>query len=375
MQRRTEGQRLFQLDALRGLAAVVVVFHHLHYAFSDRPGDWWLLPFFSGESAVVLFFVLSGYVLSLPYWNGRSTPYGPYLVRRLCRVYLPFLGAFLLSLLAASHFLGRSPPLSEWFQTTWHTPLSRHLVVSQLLLWPTPEINTAFWSLRYELQMSALMPLLCRLLRRGNAVLVTAVPAVLLFWNPAKLDPYDWHFLVSSLQIAVLFMIGATLARYRAPVQRFFAEAGSWGWVIFAVSLPLYYLFSARFALRFPDSAAMEIFARQTELLAGVGAAGIIASALHLPPLARLLKHSVAEYLGRISFSLYVLQGTALFALMDIFYLRMRTKLLVLLILAMTFAAAHVYCRVVEEPSIRLGRWLSRRVAERLHPRPKRAEA
>ena len=87
IQRAESGSRVEQLDSLRGLAAMsVVVSHHLlvfpavFEAFKSKtPGPdeaLLLLPpvyiFWAGHCAVVLFFVLSGYVLSLPVFDGRQ---------------------------------------------------------------------------------------------------------------------------------------------------------------------------------------------------------------------------------------------------------------------------------------------------------------
>ena len=50
-----------------------------------------------GEAAVILFFVLSGYVLALPFIAGTQLTYGRYLVKRICRIWLPFAAAILLA--------------------------------------------------------------------------------------------------------------------------------------------------------------------------------------------------------------------------------------------------------------------------------------
>lgn len=66
LQARSTGRRIYQLDALRGLAAVVVVAHHTRLVEHGLIPPWYLAPLFAGPEAVSLFFVLSGFVLSLP---------------------------------------------------------------------------------------------------------------------------------------------------------------------------------------------------------------------------------------------------------------------------------------------------------------------
>jgi peptidoglycan/LPS O-acetylase OafA/YrhL len=84
----SQGQRFVELDALRGVAACTVVLHHLAQAYSFE-SPWYLRPLVAGHEAVILFFTLSGFVLSLPFWNrGSNGPYGQYLIRRFFRIYV-----------------------------------------------------------------------------------------------------------------------------------------------------------------------------------------------------------------------------------------------------------------------------------------------
>ena len=379
LQERTKGPRLLQLDALRGLAAVAVVLHHLRSAFEPGPAKWYLLPFFGGESAVVLFFVLSGYVLSLPYWTGKSGPYLPYLVRRLCRVYLPFAGALLLAAVGAWWFGGKTPQLTSqltpWFGLTWHTPVTWHLLAAQLRMRPTPELNTAFWSLRFEMEMSFVMPALCLLLRKGNAAGMTAVGALAVASVPVMPAALQAHYFYQTLAVLVLFAMGATLAKSGAAVQRWFASGKIWSPLLLAFSILLFWQFSARWenVVSPQIQAHFSPYERtRTELLCGLGAVGIIACALNIERFRRLLMHPALEYLGRISFSLYLVHGTVLFAGLFLFFGRVPLPLLIGSILVMSFAAAHLFCIAVEEPAMQLGRWLSaslRRVASGVRSR------
>ena len=122
-------QRYRQLDSLRGVAALVVVLGHLYLTVNDDGASGLfrtpLSPFVTGPAAVVLFFVLSGFVLSLPYASGRGRRYRAYAVGRLCRLYLPLLATVLLSAVLAWTFSGAAPPaaLTETFRT-WSLPLS-----------------------------------------------------------------------------------------------------------------------------------------------------------------------------------------------------------------------------------------------------------
>ncbi len=93
------------LEALRGFAALVVVFHHvLINKFSLDPAYTptasWLNPL-PGHSSVLLFFILSGYVIGLA--NPQALTWhtiGPYLRKRLVRLYPIYFISLLLTLFA-----------------------------------------------------------------------------------------------------------------------------------------------------------------------------------------------------------------------------------------------------------------------------------
>jgi peptidoglycan/LPS O-acetylase OafA/YrhL len=102
------GQRLAYLEAMRGVAALVVVFSHCLAAFNVRAiipvesGDrWYGMPwyvFLNGAAAVNFFFVLSGYVLTLrPLQSGNLTAIGYGALKRWPRLAGPVLVTVLIS--------------------------------------------------------------------------------------------------------------------------------------------------------------------------------------------------------------------------------------------------------------------------------------
>jgi peptidoglycan/LPS O-acetylase OafA/YrhL len=358
LQARSSRPRLFQLDALRGLAALMVVFNHLLLAVPRLQAGPLTEVFTDGRSAVVLFFVLSGYVLSLPHWARRPMPYGGYLVRRFCRIYLPFAAAAVLAVIGAIWFAHSTLALTPWFNQTWHTPVTGGIVVKQFLMVPMNIFNTAFWSLTYEMQMSIVMPLVCLVMIRARPAYFTLVLTLLIFAHP--MNPYgNPQYFALSYQIFYLFVLGAALARYEKNIRSFCERIGAWLWLLLPMSLFLFYDFVLHIVLhiapgtRFTDRLELRIF-----LINGLGAAGLLICSLHLAPLAHLLKHSIPEYLGRISYSLYLTHATVLFALFDQFWVHMRQRWLILLFLSSALVAAHFFCIAVEEPSMRLGKKL-----------------
>lgn len=114
-------KRLYQLDALRGIAAFSVLLSHAFLTFpvvwdtTTPSGEPWYLQlamfsplrvFWAGHEAVIFFFILSGFVLALPYYDNReSQPYKLYLAKRVLRIYTPYLAAVLLAFSLREVFL------------------------------------------------------------------------------------------------------------------------------------------------------------------------------------------------------------------------------------------------------------------------------
>ena len=346
LQARSSGRRIYQLDALRGLAAVVVVAHHTRLVEHGLIPPWYLAPLFAGPQAVVLFFVLSGFVLSLPHLQGRPQPYPLYAVRRITRIYLPFAVAAALSILACLPFRSEHLPLSSWFQVQWTCHITWNAIVSQMCMWPTDCFNTALWSLWFELQLSLLMPLIMRAMMRWNSGFILLCSLTAAFLKVSLIPHMNNHFLLGyTLQVGSLFVLGVYLALHEERLRGLLRSASRYRWYVLAISLFFFFDYPGRFSPR--------VLARSW-LVDGIGAAGILLCSLEIQPLANALRHKAAEYLGRISFSLYLLHSIFVMSLFDLLYGKVPGVVIYLAIATLSLAAAHIFCISVEEPCISL---------------------
>ena len=151
------------LTAIRGFAALWVVGHHLQFelAYIGYPFAGWL--FRPGYVAVDIFFVLSGFVITAVHRDLTCAGLGDFFIRRIFRVYP--LHLFVLALI-----LG----LWLWSEARFgsHDPTERlhDLPVVVLLLQPYLihglTWNTVSWSIGVELLCYALFPLVIGGLRR-----------------------------------------------------------------------------------------------------------------------------------------------------------------------------------------------------------------
>jgi peptidoglycan/LPS O-acetylase OafA/YrhL len=156
----SSNEHLAALDVLRGLAIIAVIWHH----FSDKllPAGWWMqaeapIGIFgsalsNGWLGVNLFFILSGFVLYLPFADGRRAIsarkdlLGFYKRRAKRLLPLYFFSVFLLFGL-----VGHSTVESVFFLSTLTFTFTKSYF--------HPEINWVLWSLGIEVWFSLIFPL------------------------------------------------------------------------------------------------------------------------------------------------------------------------------------------------------------------------
>ncbi|NUQ21565.1 MAG: acyltransferase [Gemmatimonadaceae bacterium] len=198
--RTTSGQFIAEIDSLRFFAIAMVVAYHLadFVAESDRrahlanAGRGWFYELASyGHYGVQLFFMISGFVIALPFAryylaDEQRVRLKAYFLRRLTRLEPPYVLAMIAFalILAARH---RYPP----------EVVGRHLGASLLYLHSViyaqrSLIDTVAWSLEIEVQFYCLAPLLATLfairpalLRRSIMVALLVVTAFLVAPNTA----------------------------------------------------------------------------------------------------------------------------------------------------------------------------------------------
>ena len=167
--------KLEVINGLRGVAILAVIWHHL-FGLYFKPGSVVALPAAAGPAVylsygwigVQLFFVLSGFVLYLPYAEGRArlettADLWSFYRRRAARL-LPLY--YIVALLCLA--LNQPPPDGVKF--------GAELVSMGLVLFPfvnhgfEPFLNPPLWSLGVEIWFSVIFPLAILALRRFGAV-------------------------------------------------------------------------------------------------------------------------------------------------------------------------------------------------------------
>jgi peptidoglycan/LPS O-acetylase OafA/YrhL len=141
---RRSGARLAWLDALRGFAALCVVFDHATYLVLIPVRNWVYQWFDPGQYGVFVFFLVSGYIV--PASLERKGSVRAFWISRAFRLYPLYLLALLASVIGSANGIGN-------IQGAQHHPLTT--AASWLLMIPNiltgPNVPNVAWTLSYEM--------------------------------------------------------------------------------------------------------------------------------------------------------------------------------------------------------------------------------
>ena len=353
--------RLRVLDAVRGLAAFAVLLHHnllsapapLKDALAHQLGRTPLAVIATGRPAVILFFVLSGVVLTLSL-GGPHISFGGYVLKRSARIYLPFAASILFAagLCAA---LGNTVTHSGsgWLDQVWALPLTPAAIGASLTTLGRPQellLNPVVWSLWYELRLSLLLPLILWLatvigsVRLGLATLLLAVAVegamrARAIWSNPTYATQILDAVLITLHFLPLFVAGLLIARHARQivdgVARLQMAAVLALWLVAIVSL-----------CRFSD------------LYTAIGAVLIVALTIASPRVTGWLENGPCLWLGRVSFSLYLIHVPVICVVYRLAP-GLPWPVKTVLVVVASLALAELGARYVERPAQHLGRWLA----------------
>ena len=212
------------LDGWRGLAALAVVVQHVFHVRI-------------GHTAVMLFFVISGYCITASATSclKRGLGFREFMWRRIRRIYPPYLlavGYFIATRLIKAGLGGVNQldlPLHVWIQNFTMTQWLSLLNANYAYAADNPaNFVTAYWSLNYEEQfylVIALMMVASLHLRRSLQFFALPLIGVALLWN--VLRPYYSHgiFIEYWLHFGVGLLLFYRLCRMKQRFARRFFDA------------------------------------------------------------------------------------------------------------------------------------------------------
>jgi peptidoglycan/LPS O-acetylase OafA/YrhL len=350
-----------ELNGLRGLAALIVVFCHYFSLFPDSRWTflWKVSPLSlltSGRGSVVIFFVLSGFALHRMVLKVVPFRYPAFALRRITRIYGPYLAALLLAVAGnvwLSH--GVREGFSDWFNQTWVVPINQANLWQHIAFlgeYNTKPLNCAIWSLVHETRISLLFPLLLLVVKKRSAVW-SACAALVCFTTGSLLmaNSSSPNSLGESLHYAGLFVVGIYISEHQQTLRIWFRSQSEIFQNLFTTGAAALFCYG-RFASRlFPYG-----YGEMQDIPVGLAAAALVVAAFSSKSFSTLLLSKPVDWLGNVSYSLYLVHGTVLFSLVNILNLAQPTFLLLPVYLLVALLAAHLFYLAIERPMVLLSR-------------------
>ncbi|MGU2415210.1 acyltransferase family protein [Burkholderia cenocepacia] len=362
-------ERYPALDAMRGIAALTVMLSHI---FGDvRESQWgWIIkeyvdksPFSTmtwGISPVMFFFVLSGFVLSLSGEAHDLRRLPAFWTRRIVRIWIPYviaLAGFVLLSAATKEFRGGLYP---WANDAFRAPFEwRNLLHHVLLIGPNYEIRYmgVSWSLVHELRVSLILPFLLVLLwpRRWTVIFSASLAAFYLgHWLLDRAGQTVYSIgLRNTIYVSAMFMMGIMIARYRERIMesaRNLSRETRLVLIVLAVTLygGSFWNFGVSFLPWYPVGALL-------------GCSALVCLGMTSSGKNAIVHSRYSQWLGKVSYSLYLWHPAIL---MVCFRCMNESNPIVITLVAViaTFVISDLSYRLVESPSIALGRYLAKKI-------------
>jgi peptidoglycan/LPS O-acetylase OafA/YrhL len=299
-----------ELDGLRGLAVLGVIFYHCHPRFEGTPLHYASLW---GWAGVNLFFVLSGFLITSILLESREKPryFRNFYGRRALRIWPVYVLVLIVVYAQSDWFIGPKPwdaiKAAPWFAYLFF--------VQNLFRLALPPAIGPTWSLAIEQQYYLLWAPLVRILRRPwmlACVLLAALVCspLLRNLNPVWMRGLPTHTLIKLDGIALGSLLA--LGLYTLALSR-----RTWIWI------GLIALFTGIAATATVAGGTALLDTALTTGFAGAVLAAIASTGAH-NPINAMLRRGPLPFYGRISYGLYMIH-VMVFVYLGLFDARMNS--------------------------------------------------
>lgn len=370
--------RYEEIDSLRGLAALTVMFGHFLAVFDFNTLNTYAMGFaknwykyspihivWAGHEAVLFFFILSGFVLTLPFMKNHFFSYRGYLIKRFFRIYIAcMVSIFAAMILRWSVVQNMQNVDSAWMNKMWDENFSISTIINHFLLIGSysGEINPVIWSLVYEMRISIIFPIVVFFVLKYDwkklllfALLFSAFCCILSVTFSNK----TLNNLLLTGHYSSIFIVGSLLAKHHLTIIEKTKSIMRWQRYLLLIIGVLIYTCNW---LIDPDLFIHNIL--MVDWTATVGASIFLMLSLSSTVLSRLLKSKLPSFFGKISYSLYLYHLIIL-----MFFIKFDTGLPIALTLLLTFMTsvfiATISYQFVEIPSMKAGKTLANRLKEK----------
>ncbi len=335
-----------QLDGLRGIAALIVFFGHFSKIGIDitkvnvlARGTIGILV--NGAASVIFFFVLSGFVLSLPYVNSKTPlKLTSFYLKRVFRIYPALIIAIILCVILKEFFVRDADSLYFSFlhKGFWNWQLNsasiKEIIKSILLIGPGFDsgfINPPIWSLVVEMKMSILMPFFILIVARNSVVLNISLFFILGYLT----------YKYGMWQIDV-FYIGILMAKYK---DQLILKISNWPSItLITVVITSIGLYNNNFIFlhlynRLQNPFNIEI----AGFFIAIGSGILMMIILSRKSIADFFEKRTFNFLGDVSYSFYLIHFPILFTTTSILYGKYPYSPIYIFLVSLTLSVAISY--------------------------------
>lgn len=364
--------RIEELDSVRGLAAFSVFMTHLplvSLAFSPiLIHALRLTGITNGHGAVMLFFVLSGFVLSPPFLKDDKPDYFQYLVKRFFRIYVPYLVAIVVSMVLSQQFLNINinSDLDKW-----NTQVNTNLIIEHIYLLGnihSDAFDDVIWSLIHELRISLIFPFVVIFLsRKGlkfNILICFILSGISIMNSILNLQVSKGYFITyfDSLHYLSFFVFGCLIAKNKVQIINFYRRLTILKKIFLLLASFIAYNFSHIIFILPYIKIVSAFYLPVVEYFMAIGAIGFLIIAMGSIRISKILLFKPIAFLGKISFSLYLLHKPILLATTYLLNKTVSLWLICIIAFILTLLISYIAWKFVEDPCMRLGKYITIRI-------------
>ncbi|AXK18419.1 acyltransferase [Bacillus sp. COPE52] len=353
-------KRIKELDSIRGLAALTVVFGHFCLMLPSLPNSIKFSPLrflWAGGEAVIVFYVLSGFVLSMALYHSKTNYWG-YLIKRFVRIYIPY---YFWIIVTFALFILFSPyevvGLRDWFYDRWQGSITKLDILNHFVLlnnFFTENYNPVIWSLAQEMRISIVFPLLFLLFYKLNwkksILFALSFSLISVFLNMLHIGKAEGFYngYADTLHFTSMFMVGMLLFKYQEKLIYSYRNMKKFkkGFLI-ALGIILYLYSILIYGLSRNDTTFL---LKDWGVVMGVSI--FIIMAMSNLKVKAFLNKSVFVYLGEISYSIYLCHFPIMMVLFKLLYTKIPIFFLLTLCIAMTLLFSIVSYYLIEKKCI-----------------------
>ncbi len=353
-------KRIKELDSIRGLAALTVVFGHFCLMLPSLPNAIKFSPLrflWAGGEAVIVFYVLSGFVLSMALYHSKTNYWG-YLIKRFVRIYIPY---YFWIIVTFALFILFSPyevvGLRDWFYDRWQGSITKLDIINHFVLlnnFFTENYNPVIWSLAQEMRISIVFPLLFLLFYKLNwkktMLFALSFSLISVFLNMLHIGKAEGFYngYADTLHFTSMFMVGMLLFKHQEKFIYSYRNMKKFnkGFVI-ALGIILYLYSILIYGISRNDTTFL---LKDWGVVMGVSICIIMA--MSNLKVKAFLNKSVFVYLGEISYSIYLCHFPIMMVLFKLLYTKIPIFFLLILCITMTLLFSIVSYHLIEKKCI-----------------------